>query len=321
MKQNDKLGAIIAAAGALLGMFGTLWIFTSWYDTMMAAELAAGRPDEMTLVKFIIPALSDIGIVAGVVWAVAAYGFFHRAGWAWPVAVVANVLALLGSFFPMIPAASRGLSPTFALIFVPNLLFYVLLLWQVRPVPWEILVLSLFSSMALVLSFMNGVASTDRIIVSGKALYVAVQRLNWITAVGWSVFTIGLVLKPAQWVRLVGPGAGLLGMLVGFPLGVATTIASGSFSLFYVAPIFSALLVVVLLLPRGQRLFDLAALSSERDTVWASSRQCAGLLLVRNRFLIRKNDPLYYGKIVGSCSLIEVPICVMGLNLLASSKV
>ncbi len=38
----------------------------------MAAEVAANRPDEEVIVRFIIPVLSDFDLIAGVLWAVAA---------------------------------------------------------------------------------------------------------------------------------------------------------------------------------------------------------------------------------------------------------
>ncbi|MGC9358442.1 MAG: hypothetical protein ACP5GX_11265, partial [Anaerolineae bacterium] len=70
-----KLGAAIALVGAILGIVGSLFLFLRWYDPVMVAEVAAGRPDEKTIVQYVFPALNDISIVAGVLWALAAYGF------------------------------------------------------------------------------------------------------------------------------------------------------------------------------------------------------------------------------------------------------
>ncbi len=272
MKQrNDRLGMVIAVIGALLGIIGSFLIFVSWYEPMRAAELAAGRPDEEIIVRFIIPALSDLGIIAGVLWAVAAYGFAIRKQWAWPTAVVANVLALQGSFFPMIPAASRDLPPMFGIVFVPNLILYAILLLWVGRVGWKTLALSLLSGMAFVLSFMNGVASTDRIFVIGTPLYVAVQRLNWIASIGWGVFTIWLILKPAEWVRVVGLAAGLLEVVVGTPLGMATTLSFGHFSMFFPAPMLSLALIIVLMLPWGHSLLSPAEAATAPRTAPATA--------------------------------------------------
>ena len=267
MKDETRfnLGALIALLGALLGIVGSLLLFARWYDPVMAAELASGRPDEMTIVQYIFPALNDISVIAGVLWGLAAYGFWSRRSWAWSVAVVANVLALQGSFFPMIPPVTRDLPPYTALIFIPNLLFYVALLLFVRRVEWQTLVVGLFSGITMVLSFMNGVASTDKMIVTDQVLYVAVQRLNWVAAAGWGLFTIGLLIKPAEWVKLVGLGAGLLELAVGLPLGVMTALEAGRFSMFLPAPLLSLALVVLLLVPWGRGLVpDLKPVASSQ---------------------------------------------------------
>ena len=100
---RPTLGLVLATLGAVLCIVGTLAIFLRWYAPLMAAEVAAGRPDEATIVQVIFPALSDIGVVAGVLWALAALGFGMRKPWAWTLGVVANVMALQSSFFPMIP--------------------------------------------------------------------------------------------------------------------------------------------------------------------------------------------------------------------------
>jgi hypothetical protein len=259
---NYNLGAVVALTGAVLGIVVSFIIFLQWYEPLMATEMAAGRPDEALIVQYVIPLLNDIGMLAGVLWALAAYGFFSRRDWAWPVAVVANVLALQGSFFPMIPALSRELTPAYALVFIPNLVTYFVLLWFVRRADWRIIAFSLFSGIAMVLSFMNGVASTDKIIVDGAPLYVAVQRLNWVAAAGWAVFTIALILKPVEGVRVLGIGAGLLEGVMGIPLGLATSLPEGGFSMFFPAPLLSLGLMVLLLLPWGRRLFGQQPTSS-----------------------------------------------------------
>ncbi|MBN2556820.1 MAG: hypothetical protein JXA97_12845 [Anaerolineales bacterium] len=249
MKERGILGGILAVLGALLGLVVSFLLFTSWYEPMQAAEIAAGRLDEQIIVKYIIPALSDFGILAGALFAVGAYGFFTRREWAWPLAVIANVLALEGSFFPMIPAASRGLPPAFGLVFVPNLVLFLLLQQVVRKGRWSRTLLCLFTGMAFVLSFMNGVASTDRMMVMGNPLYFAVQRLNWIASVGWGVATCGILLSPREWVRVVGMSAAVLEVVVGFPLGIATTINFGHFSMFFPAPALSLALLILMAIP------------------------------------------------------------------------
>lgn len=252
---NTTVGLIVASLGALLGMIGTLLLFVRWYDPVMVAEVAAGRPDEGVIVQYIFPALSDIGVIAGVLWALAAIGFGARKPWAWTLGIIANVMALQSSFFPMIPPVTRGLPPANVVIFIPNLIFFVLMLQVVRRVDWRILGIGLISGIAMVLSFMNGVASTDKIIVSGgDAIFVAVQRLNWIAALGWGVFTVSLITKPTPSVRWIGLGAALLELAAGLPLGVITAVQAGRFSMFLPAPLISLALLAYLALPFSRRI-------------------------------------------------------------------
>ncbi len=253
MKERTKAGGVISLIGALVGIVGVSVAFMLAYEPMMAAEVAAGRPDEETIVQYVIPFLSDIGIMAGALWAIAAYGFFKRERWAWTFAITANVISLLTGFFAMIPAASRGLFPLFLIVFVPNLITYLLLLLHVRRVETKIVVISLLSGITFVLAFMNGVASTDKIILNSGPLFVAVQRLNWIAAIGWAVFTVALLTKK-EWATRVGLGAGLLTLTAGIPLAVATTIEAGRFSMFSPAPLLAALLLLILFfIPLGTK--------------------------------------------------------------------
>lgn len=249
-----SLGLVLAVIGALLCIVGTFAVFLRWYQPVMAAELAAGRPDEKIIVQWIFPALSDISVIAGVLWALAALAFGMRKPWAWTLGVIANVMALQGSFFPMIPPVTRNLPPANALIFVPSLVSFVLMLTLVRRVDWRVLVISLFSGIAMVLSFMNGVASTDKMIVTDAAIFVAVQRLNWVAALGWGIFTVGLIVKPVSWVRWVGLGAATLELVAGLPLGIVTALEAGRFSMFLPAPLLSGALLVLLLMPLGAKL-------------------------------------------------------------------
>jgi hypothetical protein len=69
------------------------------------------------------------------------------------------------------------------------------------------------------------------------------------------VVTIGILLRPREWVRIVGLAAGFLELVVGIPLAVSTTISLGRFSMFSLGPIFSLVLVVLFVWPnRWQRI-------------------------------------------------------------------
>lgn len=255
MKERTKVGGVVSLFGALVGIAGVFVAFLLAYQPMINVELAAGRPDEAIIVRWVIPFLSDVGIMAGVLWAVAAYGFFNEKNWAWTAAVIANVASLLTGFFGMIPAVSRGLFPMFLIVFVPNLITYLLLLSYVRQVDGKIVALSFLSGITYVLAFMNGVAATDKIILSGKPFLIAVQRINWIAAAGWAVFTVGL-LKRKPWTKEVGLGAGLMALIAGFPLALVSTINEGRFSLFSPAPLLSLLLLLILFIPAGSRMMQ-----------------------------------------------------------------
>jgi hypothetical protein len=238
MKERSNIGAIVALTGALVGIVGVFAAFLLGYQPMIDMELAAGRPDEALIVQYVIPFLSDVGLVAGVLWAVAAYGFLTRQRWAWTTAVIANVLSLLTGFFGMIPAVSRGLFPTFLVVFLPNLITYLLLLAYVRSVDGAIIAISFFSG-----------------ILTGRPLVIAVQRVNWVAAIGWAVFTVALLLRKA-WAPRVGLGAALLTLVAGIPLAVVTTLSLGRFSLFSPAPMLSLALLILFLIPAGKRALE-----------------------------------------------------------------
>lgn len=253
MKERSKAGAVISLVGAVIGIIGVFVVFMLAYEPMMLVQMAVGRPDEATIVEYFIPFLSDIGIIAGALWAVAAYGFFKNERWAWTVAVIANVISLLTGFFGMIPAMSKGQFPLFLAIFLPSLITYLLLLAYVRQVNAKIIAVSLLSGMTFVMAFMNGVASTDKIIINDNPIFVAVQRVNWVASLGWGVFTVALVTR-RKWTLPVGLGAGLLTLTAGTPLAVVTTIEAGRFSMFSPAAILALVLLVIFFVPAGNRM-------------------------------------------------------------------
>lgn len=247
MTKNNRLGGIMAIIGSLLGIVGTYLIFLNWYTPALTAE--AAEPGCEILLKVLMPALSDFGILAGVLYAVSAYGFFTAAGWAFPVVVIANVMALQGSWFINVPFMAAGMPPIYFTIFFPNVLLYFILLRSVGQVPWRRTLLGLAAGMTFIFCFMNGVASWSRIITTDLHIFVIVQRLNWIAFIGWGVVTTGILIRPKEWMRILGLIAGTLELVVGIPLAVATTIGLERFSLFSLGPILSLILVVVFLWP------------------------------------------------------------------------
>jgi hypothetical protein len=247
MKMNTRLGGILAIIGASIGIIGHYVIFLNWYRIGMSAESA--EPGCEILLKYIHPALADLGILAGVLFAVSAYGFFTKAKWGFLLSVVAITLALLSSWFINVPYMAADLPPIYFTLFWPYLILYFLLARGVGRVSWSITLLALLTGLAYITCFMNGVSSTSRIITIGSPLFILVQRLHWVAMAGWGVVTVGILLKPREWMRVVGLVSGSLELAVGIPLAYATAVNLGRFSLFALAPIISLILLVLLLWP------------------------------------------------------------------------
>jgi hypothetical protein len=247
MKLNYRLGAILGIIAGLIGIIGHYLIFLNWYEIGMAAESA--EPGCEILLRYIQPAMFDLGILGGVLFLVGAYGFFTKGKWAFLISVIATVLALQGSWFINVPYMSAGLPPVYFTLFWPYLAIYFLFMVPVGRLPWNRTILGLFTGMTYVFCLMNGVASLSRLITVGQPLFYAVQRSHWIAMLAWGVITVGILIRPQEWMRVVGLAAGLLEVVVGFPLAVATAMQLGRFSLFALAPIFSLLLVVLFAWP------------------------------------------------------------------------
>ena len=247
MEENKKLGGILGIIGGLMGIIGHMIIFMNWYFRGMAAE--AAEPGCEILLKFINPAMADLGVIGGVLFLISAYGFFTKKKWAFLVSVIAIVLALQGAWFINVPFMAAGLPPVYFILFWPYLVLYFVLLIAVgKRSVWHTL-LGLLLGMAWVFCLMNGIASLSRIITVGAPFYTLVQRLHWVAMLGWGVVTVGMIMKPKEWMRVVGLSAGVLEVVVGFPLAYFTAIELGRFSLFSLAPICSLVLVILFVIP------------------------------------------------------------------------
>ena len=230
-----------------MGIIGHYSIFLNWYETGMAAE--AAEPGCEILLKYIQPAIFDLGILGASLFLVSAYGFFTERKWAFMLSVIAIVLALQGSWFINVPYMAAGLPPVYFTLFWPYLVLYFLIMFVVGRVPWGRTLLGFLAGMTYVFCLMNGIASLSRIITIGSPVFVAVQRLHWLAMVGWGVVSVGVILRPAEWMRVLGLSAGVVELAVGIPLVIATTISLGRFSLFSLAPIGSLALLIILIWP------------------------------------------------------------------------
>jgi hypothetical protein len=247
MKMNYRLGGILAVVAAVMGIVGHFILFLKWYHIGMATP--AAEPGCEILLKYIHPFMADLGILGGVFFAVSAYGFFARKDWAFLLSVVGIVLALLGSWFVNVPFMAAGLPPIYFVLFWPYLLLYFLFMRSVGRVSWAHTLIALLTGVAYIFCWMNGVASTSRIITVGAPIFALVQRLHWVAMIAWAVVTVGILIGPKPWMRVVGLVAGTAELIVGVPLAVVTAQQLGRFSLFALAPISCLILIVLFVLP------------------------------------------------------------------------
>jgi len=247
MKRNNRLGGILALIGAVIGLIGHYVLFFQYYVKGMTAESA--EPGCEILLKFLHPGLADLGILGAVLFLVSAYGFFTKKNWAFLVSVIGIVCALLASWFINVPFMAASLPPVYFSLFFPYLLIYFLLLKSVEKISWSRTLLGLGFGLAYIFCFMNGVSSTSRIITIGAPIFVVVDALHWVAMLGWATITVGVLLSPKEWMRVVGLVSGILELAVGIPLAVVTAQQLGRFSLFALAPISCLILIVLLIWP------------------------------------------------------------------------
>ncbi len=247
MERNNKLGGYVALVGGLMGIIGHFIIFLNWYFKGMAAE--AAEPGCEILLKWINPAMSDMGILGGVIFLVSAYGFFNKKSWAFLLSVIAIVLSLQGAWFINVPYMAAGLPPVYFTIFWPFLIVYFLIMVPVGKLSWGRTMFGFLAGMAWVFCLMNGIASLSRIITIGAPFYAMVQRLHWIAMLGWGIATVSILTTPKEWTYVLGLTASTLELVVGIPLAFITTQELGRFSLFSLAPICCLVLIVLMLWP------------------------------------------------------------------------
>jgi hypothetical protein len=231
--------------------------FLQVYDPIMASEMSAGRAGGESIVngvsvsKYVMPVVNDITIIGGVIWAIAAYGFIKREKWAWQRAILANVLSLL-SFFMLIPAMSRGISPIYVAVFVPNIIAFFLLTLYIKKIDLKIVAISTVAGMAYVMSFMNGVAATDQMLSGANNVFIIGERLSWVAALGWGAFVVALLTRK-KWFLQLGLFASLLTLVASIPMGVVISVESAKFSMYFFAPLLALLLKISFIVPKSNQ--------------------------------------------------------------------
>jgi len=240
MTDDSKTGITIMM-GILSLIMGVLGIVLHYllpilfFETILAAE--AGNPCVVTAPIFF-PIFADIGILGGILWILAGIAFLQKKKWGYTAAVFGVVFSLKASFWPNIPTMEGGaVLPVWFLIFLPNLVMYFVLLRSMRNESWIKMLFGMFTGMAFILNFINGIASTTRMVQ-----YAA-------------DYDIGLfVAKKKEWVRIVGLSGAIVSMVGGFPLAIHSMILAfqleeKAFSMFIMAPVLSTVVGIVFLFP------------------------------------------------------------------------
>jgi hypothetical protein len=238
--------------GALVGTIFTLFLFVSTYQIQVGAEVVRGAPIEAVIVSFLLPALADLALVGGILWAVSGYGFFTRSEWAFSTAVAASVTSILAGFFPILPWASSGLGfPPASIIFALNLLFFVLLQTHVRPTEGLPLLLNILSGVAYVLAFVNSVAGIHYLITTNSPLFMVLQPVNFIASLGWGATTISMTLSQPR-SKPLAIGSAAASLIGGIPIAIVTQLELTRPSLFWPSPLVAATIVALMYFARSK---------------------------------------------------------------------
>ncbi|MGB2895088.1 MAG: hypothetical protein WBB65_02845 [Anaerolineales bacterium] len=257
MKGNHKLGRTLAILGILTGLL-LLYLLASIYMPTVEGKILDGRPDEAITVRIVFALLGWVGMSAGALWVVVLYGFQNNKEWAWGWGSVAAMAQIVAGFFPMIPPASIGMPyPTIWVFLIAFALWFGMLF--IGGVQGKILALAFFSGIAYVLTFMDGVGAISRYQTVEQSfaigMYGVGQMVNWWGAAAWVVFIFALI-KGKSWTIPAGIFAASMSIFGGIPVGLTDVIRLGRFSMFLPAPIVSAVLLVVLLLPGTKKLIE-----------------------------------------------------------------
>jgi len=255
MDKKNLVGIIISALGAFLGIIVNMILFTLWYEPMQHAEASSlasgllGAEGCILAVQYVLPVISDMIVLSGLLFAVCIVGYAQDKEWAPKVSILAIVLGLI-SFWPMVPAMATNNPPMWTMVFGPQILIYFVLMLVIVEAPLKNTLLGLIAGMAYVTAFMNGVAAYNRIIVTDMPVFVLIQRLNWIAAFGLAIVTLGVLLnyEKHEGLRMVGLGSAILEGIVGTMAGLLSPFGGG-FSMFLLAPMLAIALIPFLITP------------------------------------------------------------------------
>lgn len=257
MKGNYKLGTALAIIGILTTVL-LIILLASIYMPTVEGKIIDERPDEAITVRIVFALLGWVGMTAGALWVVVLYGFQNKKEWAWGLGTIAAMVQIVAGFFPMIPPASIGMPyPTLWVFLIAFALWFGMLF--VGGVQKGIFILAFFSGLAYVLTFIDGVGAISRYQTVEQSfmvgMYAVGQMVNWWGAAAWVVFIFALV-KGKSWTIPAGIFAASMSIFGGIPVGLTDIVRLGRFSMFLPAPIISAVLLVVFLLPGTKKLIE-----------------------------------------------------------------
>jgi hypothetical protein len=253
MDKDRRFGTMLGTIMGIIGITCFLILFLWLYEDIIRVEIERNNGCGPIIVYFY-PVFTDLGVISGILWLMSALGFMNRKEWAFNVAVIANVLSLKASFWPNIPAMESHASPPFwFIIFLLNLFVYFILLRKIGKIPWYKILLGLGMGMCFILSFINGIAATQRMVfleIPERTIYIMTERINIITSIGWGACIFGLLLTRREWVKWFSIGSAILGVIAGFPVAIASAMGKAAFSMFFASPVLSLLLLLIFLWPK-----------------------------------------------------------------------
>jgi hypothetical protein len=272
MNKRTSVGLWTSLILGLYGLIGSFYVFVlsnHWMEIWIAKaedysdSLGIFRVDEVFVVKYVIPALHDLAVVGSAMMIAAAYMFFRKHKYAWNVALIGNVIAIQGTAFPIVAAASARLFPEYSMLFLPIFLGFFVYIGIVHPLPRKLLIWGTVTGMAYVLTLFNGVASASRMaqkeylqnlpgLAPETPMFAAVQQINWLAMIAWGIFLI-LLMFNKRGIIPIAVFAAILGIIGGLPLGIDSMAGGTTFSMFLLAPIMCLILLVYFLLPSTER--------------------------------------------------------------------
>lgn len=246
METRYREGAVLAVVAAITVFFGSSYVFFHDYEPVCRAMLDNGNPTGHTIATHLFPFLTDLGLAVGVLWVVSAIGFLVRKGWATGIGLVACTMNVYAGFMPIPPTASNGIFPVSAvLVFLPSILFFFLLTLRVARLPGWLVLIHFGAALAMTFCLINGVACTHRMLQGRGLVYIFVERVHFVLAAGWLVFSAALLARKG-WARYLGFFVGFGALVLGSSVAVVDSIALGRFSFFGVSPLFSLLMLLFL---------------------------------------------------------------------------